>query len=238
VELRYHFAGPRPPRGAIRMEFPRLNPAAWMRRMYWQLVLPASEHLLGDPDGFTGEFTWSWCGWFWGRTPLFDQAQLESWAEASPRDALPERVNLYLFSSLGNVKQAEVRTAGRTWIVLWASGAALVIGLLLIYVPISRHPATLLTLGLALLAAGLIAPEATLLATQAACLGLLLTLLAGALERGVARRRRTLGRRDLSNSRIEVGSTHTGFRPAMTGNPPSTEAIQTILPQPTGNAEP
>ena len=49
----------------------------------------------------------------------------------------------------------------------------------------------LLTMGMALLAAGLIAPEPTLLLAQAACLGLALTLLAGMLERGVARRRRT-----------------------------------------------
>ena len=107
------------------------------------------------------------------------------------RDALPDRVNVYLFSSLGNVVQAEVRTAGRTWIVLLASGAALVAGLLLIYVPVSRHPATLLTMGMALLSAGLIAPEPTLLLAQAACLGLVLTLLAGMLERGAARRRRS-----------------------------------------------
>ena len=56
VELRYHFAGPRPPRGAICMEFPRLSPGAWMRRMYWQLILPSNEHLIANPDGFTGEF--------------------------------------------------------------------------------------------------------------------------------------------------------------------------------------
>ena len=98
---------------------------------------------------------------------------------------LPERANLYLFSTLGNVQQAELHTAGRTWIVLWASGAALVAGLLLIYVPASRHPATLLVVGIVLLAAGLIAPEPTLLLAQAASLGLALTLLAGLLERGV-----------------------------------------------------
>ena len=240
VELRYHFAGPRPPRGAIRLEFPRLRPEAWMRQIYWQLILPANEHLLSNPDGFTGEFVWRWSGWFWfwGRHPLLDQAELEAWAEAAPREALPDRVNVYLFSSLGNVEQAEVRTAGRTWIVFWASGAALVVGLLLIYVPVSRHPATLLTLGVALLAAGLIAPEPTLLLAQAACLGLALTLLAGLLERGAARRRRTLAGREPSSALIEIGSTHSRFKAAAADNPPSTAAIGAIPPQPLGNTEP
>ena len=159
-------------------------------------------------------------------------------ADEPPRDGLPDRVNVYLFSAFGNVQQAEVRTAGRTWIVLWASGAALVAGLLLIYVPVSRHPATLLTMGMALLAAGLIAPEPTLLLAQAACLGLVLTLLAGMLERGVTRRRRMLARNEPSSSRVELGSTHTGFRPAIPDNPPSTAAIQPVPPQQTGNTEP
>jgi hypothetical protein len=240
VELRYHFTAGRPPRGAICMEFPRLNPGAWMRRIYWQLILPANEHLVASPDGFTGEFAWQWSGWFWfwGRHPLLDQAELESWAEAAPRDALPDRVNVYLFSSLGNVTQAEVRTAGRTWIVLWASGAALVAGLLLIYVPVSRHPATLLTMGMALLATGLIAPEPTLLLAQAACLGLVLTLLAGMLERGTARRRRVLARKEPSSSRVELGSTHSGFKAVIPERPPSTATLQPGPPQPMGNSEP
>ncbi len=240
VDLRYHFAGPRPPRGAMNLEFPRLDPQAWMRRMYWQLILPANEHLVSNPDGFTGEFVWQWSGWFWfwGRQPLLDQAELESWAETVPRDPLPDRVNVYLFSSLGNVEQAEVRTAGRTWIVLWASGAALVAGLLLIYVPVSRHPATLLTIGVVLLAAGLIAPEPTLLLAQAACLGLVLTLLAGLLERGAARRRRALAGSEPSSSMLEIGSTHSGFRAAAADNPPSTAPIQPSPPLPMGNTGP
>jgi hypothetical protein len=212
-------------------------PDAWSERLYWQVILPSSEHLISTPAGFTGEFAWKWDG-FWGRTALLDQEHLESWAEAAPRDALPEHANVYLFSAIGKVEAAELQTAGRTWIVLCASGAALVVGLLLIYVPVSRHPATLMVIAMALLAAGLIAPEPTLLLAQAACVGLALTLLAGLLERGVARRKRAIALKDLSTPRIELSTTHSGPRPALASNPPSTATIQPALPPSPGNATP
>jgi hypothetical protein len=238
VELRYHFTTSRPSWGAARMEFPRLVPQAWVERLYWQVVLPANEHLVATPRGFTGEFDWQWEDWFWGRVPLLDQEQLESWAGATPCDDLPGRANVYLFSALGNVEGAVLRTTGRTWIVLLASGAALVVGLLLIYVRVSRHPATLLAMAVALFAAGLIAPEPTLLLAQAACLGLVLTLLAGMLERGVARRRRAAARQEHSSPRIEASSIHTGFRPAPAVSSVSTEATQPIPPPTAGKTEP
>ncbi len=236
IELQYQFPEVRPPRGALRLEFPRLEPNTWVRRMYWQLILPANEHVTANPAGFTGEFTWDWEGYFWGRQPLLDQTQLETWVGATPRPALPERDNLYLFSTLGGVPQAEIYTLGRTWIVLWASGAALVVGLLLIYVPASRHPAVLLVAGLGLLAAGLIAPEPTFLLAQAASLGLGLTLLTGLLARGMSgRRRRVVPRKESSHSRVEVGSTRIPQRPLPVNGPASTESIPAVQPPPPGN---
>ena len=208
LELRYNFPDARPPRGVLRLDFPRLDGDAWLRRMYWQLVLPRNEHVISNPDGFTSEFRWQWEDYFWGRQPLLDQAELETWSDATPRAALPDGCNLYLFSAMGEVDHGELRTASRSWIVLWASGAALVAGLLLIYVPASRHPAVLLVVSLSLLATGAVAPEPTLMLAQAASLGLALTLLAGLLERGVARRRRRTAILEPSSSRIELGSTH------------------------------
>ena len=203
-------------------------------------MLPANEHLLVNPDGFTNEFHWGWQGYFWGRQPLLDQSQLESWIGAAPRDPLSERANLYLFSTLGNVDGAEIRTAARTWIVFWASGAALVAGLLLIYVPAGRHPVTLLTVGMTLLAAGLVAPEPTLLLAQAASLGLALSLLAGFLDRGASRRRpRTSARKESSSSsRVEVGSTHSPYRMPIGNSQPPTETLPAVPPQSTGNPSP
>ncbi len=228
IELQYHFAG-RPPRGSLALELPQIA-GAWVRRMYWQLVLPNNEHLVGNPAGFTSEFTWDWFGYFWGRQPLLDQPDLDAWTGATTSSTTPQRDNIYLFSTLGNPRVAQVRTAGRTWIVLWASGIALVVGLLLIYVPASRHPAALLVLCLVLLTAGLVAPEPTLLFAQAASLGLAMTLVAGMLERRVvARRRRTITRVEPPSGRPDSGSTRTPI-----AQPPSaalTESLPALAPQ-------
>ncbi len=231
LELRYHFSAPRPPRGPMRLEFPRLGDDVWMRRLYWQLVLPPNEHVIVGPQGFNGEHFWSWHGYFWGRQPLLGQAQLETWAGVAPGTALPERDSVYLFSTLGTVDHAELRTAGRSWIVLFASGAALLVGLLLIYLPAARHPAGLLIWALALASVGMVAPEPALLFAQAASLGLALVLLAGLLDRMAARRRRTAKHPASSPSRLESASTRVPPRSAVVSSPSSTQTLPAAPPE-------
>jgi len=239
LELRYHFSDSRPPRGDIELDFPRLGTQTWLRRMYWQLVLPVNEHLMSNPEGFAGEFRWQWRGLYWGRRPLLDQSQLETWSGATTRAALPEQSNAYLFSACGEVTRVALRTAGRTWIVLCASGAALVVGLLLIYVPVVRRPPVWMALCVALAAAGLIAPEPSLLLAQAAGLGLALALAAGLLERGAARRRRrrTVSRNEPKSARIDLGSTRAPLVVA-SAPPASTDMLPSVGPPREDNVEP
>ena len=175
IELRYHFPEPRPPRGAMRLEFPQLGPDAWVRRMYWQLVLPVNEMSRPIP-AVSSASSRGLAGLFLGTATVARSGAIGvvGRRRCAP---LPERATSTC-SARWATEQAEVHTAGRTWIVL-GLGRALVAGLLLIYVPASRHPATLLVVGIVLLAAGMIAPEPTLLLAQAASLGLVLTLLAG-----------------------------------------------------------
>jgi hypothetical protein len=94
----------------------------------------------------------------------------------------------------------------------------------------------LLVAGIALLAAGLIMPEPTLLLAQAASLGLALTLLAGLLERGVRRRRRTAPK-EASSALVELGSTHAHSRPMPTPGNMSTDTMPAVGSQVSGNAE-
>jgi hypothetical protein len=188
LELQYRFRG-RPQRGAMSLEIPRLGRGAWMRRLYWQLILPRDEHLLASPEGFAGEQAWTWNGCFWGRQPLLNQSQLENWVGLRQPTPLPEQSNEYLFSAFGNIDHCDLYTAGRAWIVLLASGTALLAGLLLIRVRRLRHPAALLSAAVLLLAADVLYPEAAGLVAQAAVLGLALALLAAVLSRVMVQQR-------------------------------------------------
>ncbi|MBN2216249.1 MAG: hypothetical protein JW719_02615 [Pirellulales bacterium] len=196
-------------RGRSKLELPRLGKEPWIRRMYWQLTLPKNDHVVRAPSELAGEYRWQWNGLFWGRQPLLKTADLERWVGASEDPKVVAGDESYLFSGFGPSKTFELAILGRSWIVLGASGAALVLGLLLIYVPASRHPAALLILAVVLGSAALVYPEPTLLVLQAASLGLALTLVAGLLERSVARRRRGLVTLQTARRGMEKGSTQT-----------------------------
>src|SRR5208337_2214628 len=89
--------------GAMKFEFPSLGDDAWIRRAYWQLLLPPEEHLIVSPREMTGEFTWGWNRFYFGRQPVLSQAELEAWAGLRHPDSTPAPtgMNIYLFSSLG-----------------------------------------------------------------------------------------------------------------------------------------
>lgn len=237
LELHYPFAGGRSRRGQLSMELPRLGRDVWVRRVYWQLVLPRNEHVIVAPEGFTPEFNWGWneiflgripifigrVPAFWGRVPVLEQPQLETWAGATHLRAVPEATSRYLFSTMGPVTECEVRTASRSFLVLITSGAVLLVGMLLIYVPSSRHPATLLAGAVLLVSAAVLYPGATLQAAQAGSLGLVLTLCAVLLHCVVARRRRGTLLRETASAILETGSTQSQYRLPMVGNRASTQ---------------
>ncbi len=176
--------------GAVAIELPRLGPDTWVQRTYWQLVLPAQEHVLLPPAGFTEEYRWGWTGFFWGREPLLNQPALEAWCGARHLTEVPTRTSQYLYSVLGSVSRCEVRTVRRPLVVLGASGAALVLGLLWVYVRAARHPLCLAAGAAALSWAIVVYPDLSLLGAQAAALGVVLAAGAAALQRRLERRQR------------------------------------------------
>jgi len=238
LEAWYAFSGPRPAPGRLSMELPRLGGEVWVRRTYWELLLPQNEHVIVGPHGFTPEWQWSWNGTFFGRKPLVDQAQLEEWSGASRQTDLPTTASRYLFSSLETVKRCDLRTANRWVIVFVASSVVLGAGLLLIYVRPIRHPAVLLVVAIVVLAGAVSYPGPALLASQAASLGLALALLGGLLHRTVGRAARPAVGREPSSSVYERRSTQAQYRPPVAADPASTQTVPAEMPIRTRDSEP
>jgi len=204
IELRTYFIGFRRSEGEVSVELPGVESDVWLRRLYWQVILPKNEHPVTDVSGFTPEHVWGWNGYFFSRRPTMDQAMLEAWAGGIHEKHPPTGVNSYLFGAFGNVRHCHLRTGSRTWIVLAASSIVLMVGMLLIYVPAIRHPILLLSGSISLLAFGAVYPEPTLLLAQAGALGFILLLVAGLLQYGM-RLRRT----NVFDDEHEHGSTQT-----------------------------
>jgi hypothetical protein len=221
LETWYHFAKVPAQTPRRRIELPHLGPDVWVYRTYWQLVLPQNEHVIVPPEGFFPEYRWGWNGAFWARIPLMEQRELEAWSGGPQQTAVPSTTSRYLFSALGPVATAELRTASRPIIVLLASGIALIGALLLIYVPALRHPAVLLPLAAALAAISMIKPDVALLAAEAAALGVALSVIAAMLHRSMSRHRGAPGGREPSSSVLNRRSTQSlRPRPPITGPSP------------------
>ncbi len=204
LELRYHFTDRRP-LGRLSLESPQIPSARWVQQLYWQLILPANEHVVFAPDHFTPEYRWVWSEWTWQREPSLEQRDLEAWIDtppngdgARPTDETPEpsavhepavsrSTNRYLFSTIGNVEPLEVYSINRARLVLWSSLPLLLGGLILIYFPAARHSAWLFILAVLVAAGILVDPDSALLLAQTSSLGLVLALVAALLARATLR---------------------------------------------------
>jgi hypothetical protein len=155
-----------------RLQAVRLEGVAHIRAAYWQLCLPADQHLVEDPAGFIPEMQYSLRTWFWDRRGAKNQEDLETWVGASRQEPIPTQANQYLFSSFGSIENIPIVAASRRTILAIAGAVVLGLGLMLLHVRSVRHPATALAIAVGLGAAGLIWPVAGLLLAQGAGLAL------------------------------------------------------------------
>ncbi len=213
-----------------------MDKGVWAWRVYWQLILPRDEVLLAPGGQFTEESIWAWQGLGWGRQPVLDQSQLETWSGAGKDPPPPANLHYYLFSSLGTDHVLPVATVRLSHLVLGASGALLLLGLLVLYFPMVRHPLVLLTGALAFGAVSMLQPELALVVAQAAALGLVLLLVSAWLMRSAARRQGRFGARTrvAPGPVIDRGSTQTHYRPSLTGSHTTTMAPTAVAAQFTG----
>ncbi len=151
----------------------QIDGAGQPRRTYWQLALPASEHLLAGPSDLAAEMVWSAERWPLTRQPVLDQRQLEDWTHASRQDPLPRGMRTYLFGTLGRAATMQIWTIHRRTLMAAASGGVLLLGLALLHWPALRRPSAVLALAVVLAGAALAAPDTAILVGQAAVLGLL-----------------------------------------------------------------
>jgi hypothetical protein len=182
IELWYFLPVKREPWGPIQTSIPRLVGVERASRLFWEIVVPRTEHLLWPPTSLTPESLWSWRDLHWSRIPNRSQSDLERLFGASTQEPLPPTTNRYLFSSTGLLRTVQFVTAARSVLVIAMSAAALLIGLLLMYVPMLRHPVILIVLGIGLFASAATFPEAAILAAQAAVLGIVLLFVSRILQ--------------------------------------------------------
>ena len=161
---------------------PSFGPETSVQYQYWQVILPQSRHIVGYPIGWTLEFDWTWNGLFWWRVPSVRRDDIGFAADPAVIEP-PTDSSQYLFSHLQPPSYVTLYIVHRSWIVFGSSSAALLIGLLLIYVPQSRYWGSLFGLAVALLAVLFYQPPLMLLTLQAATFGVFLALGAGYIYR-------------------------------------------------------
>jgi hypothetical protein len=239
LEVDYHFPDRRfrLGEGSFELRGPELEKGTWAWRVYWLLILPRDEVLLAPGGQFTEESVWAWQGFGWGRQPALDQSQLETWSGAGNDPPPPANLHHYLFSAMGTDHILPVATMRLSHLVLGASGALLLLGLLVLYFPPVRHPLVLLVGALAFGAMAMLQPEIALVVGQAALLGLALLLVAVWLMRSASRRHgRMVGQsRVVTGPMVDRGSTQTHYRPSLTGSHTTTMAPTAIGAQFTGS---
>jgi len=214
IELRYRIPRSNGMWGRYALVAPRFDDGVWVQRTCWQLLLPRNQHVLWGPPGFDAEYAWRWQNWGWRRRAVMDTSDLESWSGATQHETVPTSTNAYLYSSLSRTDDMQLRTVSRAILVLSASGAALLAGLSVIYVPRVRRASVLWVAAVVLFAVALLWPELAILVTQAAMSGLVLAVVAGWFERYVARR----GRRIVSaGSSVHRASSATKLRLPVAG---------------------
>lgn len=215
--------------GRLSMTMPGLVNATGMHPIYWQALLPHDEFLFAGPSVLSSEFAWVWQTVCWMRRPLRETVDLEFWSGSQVREEpLPPSLNAYLFSGMALPENLEILTISRVELILYGSGVILALGLMWIYIPALRRAAWLFAVFVLVLAASAAWPDLALLFVQAGVLGVLLVLLAAALERRMGRPQRQAVFRSGSSSIVGRSSTHTSPRP-VPALPPSTRTAAVAM---------
>lgn len=174
-------------------------------RFYWEVDSPPDEYLIGAPRHWTVQQRWEWSRLGPDRVPVVARQDLANWVRAAVKpeaagiavgldDAnLPRRERRAVFSGVGRPGTARPWLVPAWLIVAVWSGAALLVGLTLVYRPEFRRPPIVLAIGgcAALATAGF--PDVAPLWALGAAPGLVLAAVAWGLRRAAERGPRQQG---------------------------------------------
>jgi hypothetical protein len=174
------------------IDMPQIVGGSPIKNVYWQLVLPQTEHLLESPATCTTAFEWQWRRFGWHRVPRLDDPELMSWighfdaATAKLPTAVSGSANshVYLMRFQSLPVNVSLATASRTWLVLMSMGSVLFVGLLLLYVPVARKSGVLFALAICVFAVGFLYPEAARIIAQIGLFGAGLVLISVVMRLG------------------------------------------------------
>src|SRR4029078_4434940 len=79
---------------------PQIDATTELSQVYWQVILPADEHILQSPHPLVAAGPWQWLGAFWGRRPVMSQSDLEKWVGAAAQISPATSDNQYVFTGL------------------------------------------------------------------------------------------------------------------------------------------
>ena len=182
----------KPETGAVKdvFELPRFSGSSvWVRRCYWQVILPPTLHIIGGAEGWTPEYyDMTWSGFFFRRVASMGQDELGTWVGVAAGERIPGESNVYLFSSFNPPALSRLRMMDRALLILFGSGATLLFGLSFLYFPKIRYQGVLLFLALLFVAVFVYRPVVILIFLQTTVFGLVLALFALCLKRLLRRR--------------------------------------------------
>lgn len=179
----------------IVLEAPAFPEGMQQRRFYWELHLPADQHVLVPPSGWTGQQRWQWGTFGMERQPLVSQDVLLDWvrdAAGMDRQSVRGAVDTgfvsrrAVYSSVGPPGVGVVWAAATWLLVLVVSGLILAMGLTFLYVPAIRTVPTVIGLAMLVTIGAAVAPDMAPMAVQSGLPGAALVALA-AVMRGLLR---------------------------------------------------
>jgi hypothetical protein len=176
----------------LEIDIPEIEGAQIHDRFYWQLAVPAIQHIGFASGQLTPEWIWKWNGLWWTRESVMKQHDLERWVGATHQTDLPLSVNSYLLSSFGGRRSFQIWVLSRFLMWLPIGLVAILVSILLISFRALRHPAFLLFAAGGLATAAMLAPDLAVLLGQTALMSLglvsLILIIQAAIESRVRRR--------------------------------------------------